>query len=753
MKKYFLNLAIILALFIVSTSSYSQNSLWSWGANTSGQLGDGTNTNSNVPIQITQSEDWVAVSAGGAHTLAIRNDGTLWGWGRNDYGQVGDGTNTDKLTPVQIGEANDWAFISADFYFSLGIRSNGTLWGWGQNGYGQLGNGTTTNSNVPVQVGDATNWIFVATGNYHSLGIRSDNTLWAWGKNLNGQLGDGTNTSSSIPVQVGSANNWIAADGGSSHSIGLKSDGSVWACGRNNYGQLGNGTFDDSNIPVQVSILTDCDKISSGALHSFAIKNDGTLWAWGRNQYGRLGDGTTTDRTTPVQIGTDADWTNISAGYSYSLGTRGTGILWACGQNSYGQLGDGTTTNRTSPVQVGILENWASVSAGSGHTMGFISTVSIFPPSLLTPGNNSKNLAGNVLLSWTEVENAVSYSLQVATDNSFENIVLDLDGLTETEYNFTDLEVRTKYFWRVNASDAEATSQWSTIWAFSTLPWEFLTTSANDASIMVPTEINPMLGERQIANGDIIGVFYQRTPGEWYCCGFKVWNGNNLGIAAFGDDLQTEIKDGLAVNEPFTFRFWDSLEDTELNAIATYEVGPSIYQVNGFSVLSSLNTFEENSINIELTAGWNQISSNILPLVPDMYNIFENINEVVNIVKDDDGLLYIPSQEINQIGNWNIANGYLVHINSAVSLQINGAAIAPNTAINLDAGWNFIPFYPNSAMAIETALASLGNSVILVKNNNGDFYYPNMFLNKIGNMIPGQAYWIYLSESSVLIYP
>ncbi len=144
---------------------------------------------------------WEVVAAGFAHTVAIKTDGTLWAWGYNEYGQLGDGTWEDKNTPTQIGTDTDWEAVAAGDYHSLALKTDGTLWVWGNNGYGQLGDGTTVNKNIPTRIGIDTDWSAIAAGFYHTIALKSDDTLWAWGYNNYGQLGDGTAWKDS-PVQI-----------------------------------------------------------------------------------------------------------------------------------------------------------------------------------------------------------------------------------------------------------------------------------------------------------------------------------------------------------------------------------------------------------------------------------------------------------------------------------------------------------------------------------------------------------------------
>ena len=317
------------------------------------------------------------VTASPFHSLVVKSDGTVWAWGQNIFGELGDGTYINRTTPVQVkgmggtGNLTSVISIKAGHGFSLALKSDGTIWAWGLNDRGQLGDGTTTDRTTPVQVkgsGGVGNLIgikSIATGSYHSLALKNDGSVWAWGENL-GTLGDGTYIERTTPVQVkgsggvGNLTGIIAIAGGEWDSLALKSDGTVWAWGAN----TGDGTEINRTTPVQVKgvggvgNLTGVVAITVGELHSFALKSDGTVWAWGNNNCGALGDGTYLDRTTPVQVkgaggvGYLTGIKNIVAGNNHSLALKNDGTVWAWGENAHYNLGDGTDMDRTTPVQV-----------------------------------------------------------------------------------------------------------------------------------------------------------------------------------------------------------------------------------------------------------------------------------------------------------------------------------------------------------------------------------------------------------------
>lgn len=376
----------------------AQSQVRAWGLNSSGELGDGTTFDSLTPIQVSGLTDVVAVqAASGRFSLALKADGTVWTWGANYLGQLGNGTNTESYVPVQVIGLMDVVNVSSNTQ-TLAVKSDGTLWAWGDNEAGKLGDGTTINRNAPVQVrgpggiGYFTGAIAAAAGGSHSLALRADGTVWAWGPNGNGALGNGTTMDSLYPVQVFGLTNIVAIAAGGQHSLALRSDGTVWAWGLNHVGQLGNGTstFAPNPFPTQVIGLPPMIAIACGdsgahpsgsAGHSMALAADGHVWTWGNNAAGELGDGTTFGHTVPVLVTGVENVAAIASGGGSSLALKTDGTLWCWGSNDFGQLGDGTTTNRTVPIQVAGLTGVGTMSGGRRHTLAVVgSAVTNRPP-------------------------------------------------------------------------------------------------------------------------------------------------------------------------------------------------------------------------------------------------------------------------------------------------------------------------------------------------------------------------------------
>jgi alpha-tubulin suppressor-like RCC1 family protein len=324
--------------------------VWAWGDNQFGEIGDGTTIDRRTPRQTRVVSNMVSVACGSGFTVALKADGTVWSWGRNNVGQLGGGELSGRTTPDQISLTNIVS-IAAGSFGGYALRNDGVVFAWGANTNGQVGDGTTATRRTPVQVGSITNAVAIAAGDSTAFAVLSDGTVRAWGSNQKGQAGVGSSDNNKFtPVQVSSLSNIVAVAGGGSHTLALSSNQLVWAWGDNTYGQVGDGTTTRRPSPVLLS-LTNVVSIAAGENHSLAI-GGGTIMAWGRNDQGQLGDGTIANRHSPVTISGFAHPIMVAAGYQHSLLADGDLTAKAWGDNSNGQLGDGSTEDQHSPVTV-----------------------------------------------------------------------------------------------------------------------------------------------------------------------------------------------------------------------------------------------------------------------------------------------------------------------------------------------------------------------------------------------------------------
>lgn len=433
-----------------SLAVLQDGTLWAWGLNNFGQVGDGTASAGGTNLvfrdlprligtngSVTTNAVWSSVSGGsrgsdvatsqpGGFSIGLQTNGTIWGWGLNDLGQLGLGSNGPPIrSAVRIGKDTNWVQVEAGATHVLALKRDGSLWSWGGNSAGQLGTGSTVSSNAPVRVGSESAWVEVRAGGFYSLARRADGTLWAWGGNTNGQLGLGNTTSQRTPMRVGTSADWAGLSAGVFHALALKTNGTLWAWGRNSFGQLGTGGRVNSTRPVAVGTSTDWQMVEAGLGHSFAIKTNGALFAWGANWYGQLGNGTngsksdtnSANKLAPVAIATNLTWLAIDAS-SHSLGLTTDGRVWAWGWNANGQVGDLTggnlsnTNNRNAPVLLNFSPDV--------RPPGFV----LQPTGVATLESNSVSFsvsftgAPQIFLQWYLNSNAVSTALNPTATNT-----------------------------------------------------------------------------------------------------------------------------------------------------------------------------------------------------------------------------------------------------------------------------------------------------------------------------------------------
>ncbi len=340
-------------------------SLWRWGRNLA-----------RHPEQMPNLQDVKSVAVNSESAYAIQEDGSLWAWGANSYGQLGDGTTNDSVDPVRVLNVNnvEQLFFKGESVFA--IESNGNLWAWGNNHF-SLVDPSSTNPvhSIPAQIPTVTDVTEIAIGYSVAYALTTSGQVWFWGNGQNPTLDPVTDVKSimavdqgglyvirgddslwkagAVPVQLLTGVRQMFHQDGSCYAV--KNDGSLWAWGANNYGQLGLGSLGSVTAPQQVAI-GDVRRIMAADDNVFAVLTDNSVWSWGRNSKGQVGSGSAGQQLTP-QKALDgvrdiiADSTN-----AYALCTDGS--LWGWGWNLFGQLGNNSTNDSYTPVQI-IANNMA----------------------------------------------------------------------------------------------------------------------------------------------------------------------------------------------------------------------------------------------------------------------------------------------------------------------------------------------------------------------------------------------------------
>ncbi|WP_082309745.1 RCC1 domain-containing protein [Nonomuraea sp. SBT364] len=346
----------------------SPNQGWAWGSNSSGELGDGGPGLAVSPVTIDQGTvEFRDIAAGRSHSVALDHDGRVWAWGANDTGQLGQGMNTPPvLTPKLVPGLTDIVQVAANGDFSLALSSAGVLFTWGSNSHGQLGDGTQTTQQDPTKLLALTGITRVAAGDRHTLALVSGR-LWSWGSNADGQLGNGTTTDASLPLKVlqPDGEDFVDIEGGAAHSLALSEQGRVWSWGSNFHGQLGDGTFTQQLEPVFVDGMGFVKDIAAGGRHSLATTFDVT-YGWGDNGLGQLGIGVTSPPVPVPKQALDLEHVvEVAASLRSSAALSADGTVWTWGNNHDGQLGNGSLTSFPTPKPVPPFAQIARVTTSS----------------------------------------------------------------------------------------------------------------------------------------------------------------------------------------------------------------------------------------------------------------------------------------------------------------------------------------------------------------------------------------------------
>ena len=370
----------------------NEGKVHAWGENDNGQVGDGSNENRNTPICISDLENSLNgkivtnIWDDGSTIIALDNEGKVYTWGDNSFGQVGDGSNEDRNTPICISDLDNSlkgktiTNIYSNSYAVVALDDEGKVYTWGDNSFGQVGDGSNEDRNTPICISDLDNSLKGKTitniylDAYTKIALDNEGKVHAWGDNSNGQVGDGSNENRNTPICISDLDNSLKGrtitniylDGYA--KIALDNEGKVHAWGSNPFGQVGDGSNEDRNTPICISDLDNSLKgrtitnIYSDGYTMIALDNEGKVYTWGSNSNGQVGDGSSEDRNTPICV---SDLDNSLKGKTITniypddttIAIDNEGKVHAWGDNGYGQVGDGSSEKRNTPICISDLEN------------------------------------------------------------------------------------------------------------------------------------------------------------------------------------------------------------------------------------------------------------------------------------------------------------------------------------------------------------------------------------------------------------
>ncbi len=406
------------------------DTLWCWGDNTFGQLGVATAASAEPSPQLIEvggvAPAWKQVAAAERHTCAIQSDGTLWCWGDNSYGQLGQGDTVPSSQPLQVGLDSDWRQVSAFGPHTCAVKEDDSLWCWGNNVYGQLGIAEVGHQLSPTRIDSDVAFVTVTTGQFHTCALDSDNDSHCWGLNAEGQLGIAAIPDYISPAQYNKAS-WKAVASGEDFTCGIKEDDSLWCGGINGVGQLGDRTPINRSaaVAVESSLHARWRVLRAGRAHACAIaSSDDSLWCWGSNDHQQLGtDANQANAYThwlPAEVAAGGQWLDVAPGLDHTCALRqeAAGVsAWCWGDNRYGQTTSADPAPDFVATQVqngGVAESdWVALASGDHHTCGIRET-SILPlrRELYCWGRNHKGQLGQDIATVPES----AQPLRVGTD-------------------------------------------------------------------------------------------------------------------------------------------------------------------------------------------------------------------------------------------------------------------------------------------------------------------------------------------------
>ena len=458
---------------------FSHNTIYGSGSNNSSQLGDGTTTNRSTLTLMTNSTGKTpqSISCGSSHTMVLMSDGSIYGCGSNSSGQLGDGTNTTRstLTLLTNSTGKTPVSISCGFSHTIVLMSDGSVYGCGGNLFRQLGDETGIPRKTLTLMTNSTGKtpVSIACGNSHTIVLMSDGSVYGCGYNNNSQLGDGTTTTrSTLTLMTNSTGKTpVSISCGNTYTMVLMSDGSVYGCGYNNNSQLGNGTTTTSSTLTLMTNSTGKTpvSISCGDSHTMVLMSDRSVYGCGLNSLGQLGSGTTTTSSTLTLMTNSTGKTpvSISCGNNHTIVLMSDGSVYGCGFNGSGQLGDGTSTTRTTLTRMTVGDGITPI------TLPYITA----PTSVFANATSDTTATVTFVAPTGDSANSITYDL--SGGGSY-----DLSGTT---YTVTGLTANTAYTFKVIATTTTASTNASAteIQTYIAAPTSVVATAISDTTATV----------------------------------------------------------------------------------------------------------------------------------------------------------------------------------------------------------------------------------------------------------------------------
>lgn len=447
---------------------------------------------------------------------------------------------------------------------------------------------------------------------------------------------------------------------------------------------------------------------------------------------------------TSWTLSESADWLSLST----SSGTNAGTITLTCDANT-------SPSSRTANITVsgtGVASQTIAVTQA-----GTTPTISVSPSSLSflsAGGNNTFSISANV--AWTLSESLSWIQLSTLSGTNNASVQVTCSENTDTSPRSGTITIN-------GSGLAPQTITVTQAGALSGPPasWDFVVTE-NNHTVILPENLSSDLNGASLQAGDYIGVFFS-SNGQHYCAGNTLWSGAATSFPVFGDDPVSLEKDGLIAGESFIVKVWRSLNAEEIDVYAAYApadiliTADSQYVSDGVSMMIGLTTtaaIPSETQSIPLNAGWNTVSSFVVPQKPLLDSLLLGYNTIIRTVEDGAASQFTFSPPVNAIGSWSITQGYRVEALQADTLRVTGPPVDPTTtAIPFQIGWQIIPFFGRTQQFVTQAVLPIKDKIDVLKDNNGKTYIPSLNINTLGKLKPGQGYRLKAKAAGSLTYP